>query len=106
MYFKRAMQYIVISVRYYYYHDYYYTGLLEYLLKFNDRGIIIHGQNAGGAGSFRRYGLVQAILHDHCSVVRDFGSTWHRFGVNISEKHKKHQAPLDNRKSEYYITPL
>lgn len=61
MYFKRTTQYIVISVRYYYYcyyYDNYYTRLLEYLLKFNHRGIIIHGQDGGGAGSFRRYGLV------------------------------------------------
>jgi len=85
---------------------YYYTGHLEYLLKFNYRGIIIHGQDGGSAGSFRWYGLVQAVLHDHGGVVRDFGSTWHRLGVDISAKHKKHHTPFDNRKSEYYIMPL
>jgi len=100
MCFELTMQYIVLSVGTFviiidYY--YYYTGLLEYLLKFNYRRIIIHGQDGGGAGSFRRYGLVQAVLHDHGVVVRDFGSTWHRLGVDISAKHKKHRLTIENR---------
>jgi len=66
-----------------------FSELLEYLLKFNYRGIIIHGQDGGVASSFRRYRLVQAVLHDHGGVVRDLRSTRHRLGVDISAKHKK-----------------
>ena len=83
MYFERITQYIMLSVYYYYF-----TGLLEYLLKLNCRSIIIDVQDGGGR-SFRRYGLVQAVLHDDGGVVRKFGSTRHRLGVDISAKQKK-----------------